>query len=114
MKLPYCAPRRSACLALLMAQGCILPSKTVHSPVYLGHVLDAETKGPVHGAKVELKGPGLKASAKTDAAGAFAPVDERVLPALPWAAAQRGAHWLDQLDLHPGPLRTDRAVEVAP
>ena len=64
-------PLSLACLAVLMAQGCILPSKTVHSPVYLGHVLDAETKGPVHATKVELEGPGLKASAKTDATGAF-------------------------------------------
>ena len=41
------------------------------------------------------------------------PVQERILPALDWAAAQRGGDWPDQPDLQPGPLRTDRAVEAA-
>jgi hypothetical protein len=39
-------------------------------------------------------------------------VDERILPALHWAAAPRGGDWPDQPDLQPGPLQTDRAVEV--
>jgi hypothetical protein len=41
------------------------------------------------------------------------PVHERILPALHWAAAQRGGDWPDQPDLQPRPLRTDRAVEAA-
>jgi hypothetical protein len=71
MKLAQYVPSISGCLVVLLLQGCVLPSKTIHSPVYRGHVLDAKTKGPVQGARVEVEGPGLKTSARSDETGGF-------------------------------------------
>ena len=55
-------------------QGCALPIpfKTVHSAVYQGKVVDAETKEPIEKARVELFGTmDLKETAKSDEAGEF-------------------------------------------
>lgn len=60
-----------ACLLGVVIQGCILPETTTHSPVYHGKVLDAATEEPVSGATVQLQGPDLETSAKSDAAGNF-------------------------------------------
>jgi hypothetical protein len=58
----------------LLLQGCALPIpfKTVHSAVYQGKVVDAETREPVAKARVELLGTeNLKDTAKSDASGEF-------------------------------------------
>jgi hypothetical protein len=39
-------------------------------------------------------------------------VDEKILPALHWAAVESGDDRPDQPDLQPGPFRTDCSVEM--
>lgn len=59
-------------LVLFVLQGCILPSKTIHSAVYHARILDAQTKQPIPKARVELRGGYyLTATSKSGAKGDF-------------------------------------------
>lgn len=61
-----------ACFGMLLLQGCFLPSRTIHSAVYRGHLMDAETKQPISKARVEIRGAyHMTATSKSDSSGAF-------------------------------------------
>jgi len=53
-------------------QGCV-PGvfTTTHSAVFHGRIVDGERQQPIHNARVELQGPGLEASARTDKNGTY-------------------------------------------
>jgi hypothetical protein len=61
-----------AAVGMLLLQGCVPGTfRTNHSAAYQGRIIDAERQQPIRNAKVELEGPGLKASAKTDKNGIY-------------------------------------------
>lgn len=62
----------SAGFVMLLLQGCFLPSKNIHSAVYRGRIVDAETKQPVAKARIEVRGGFyLAAASNSDSSGAF-------------------------------------------
>jgi hypothetical protein len=59
-------------LVMWLLQGCVPGTfRTNHSAAYQGRIIDAERQQPIRNAKVELQGPGLKASTRTDKNGIY-------------------------------------------
>ena len=66
-----CVLLTAAGLITVLVQGCIISHKTIHSAVYRGRVIDADTQQPIRNAQVEVQAQGLRESAKSDVGGNF-------------------------------------------
>jgi hypothetical protein len=62
----------AAGVAVWLLQGCVPGTiRRNHSAAFQGRIIDAERQQPIRNAKVELQGPGLMASARTDKDGIY-------------------------------------------
>lgn len=68
---PHCAFAVLAALASVLLQGCVYPSRTVHSATYAGRVMDVETKLPISGARVQVDAGSLRSASTSMTDGGF-------------------------------------------